>query len=351
MARSTGPTHEEMRDRLLQGGGAELREEYARLGPRRDAIVALFQARKLRKLTQHELAQRAGVSQGVISRLESGGHSPKLETLERIARAMDFHLELTLVDTRESAAVGDTDGRHEQQDQLAEVVEAQSTGKQPDRDVWRTRRTTSEHELSRQTATAFRNRGYEVTFEEVLDFLPGFRADLVARKGDEVRVVEVKSSSVPVNIGALDQVARAIEARPGWSFELMLASGTERSEPTQGLDPLDREHVHLRLDEAEQVLDAGHAESAFLLACSAYEATNRLLLDDGQEVGERISEYRRRPDQPAFGVAISAPAMQQLLRLGEMRNAIIHGYRVPEFDAASVKELIDAVRDQSVTAV
>lgn len=104
MAIPTGPTHEEMRNHLLRTGSVELREEYSRLGPRRDAITALLRARKLRKLTQQDLAQRAGVSQGVISRLESGGHSPKLETLEQIARAMDYRLEIKLVDNRKSRA-------------------------------------------------------------------------------------------------------------------------------------------------------------------------------------------------------------------------------------------------------
>lgn len=126
MAAPTGPTHEEMRDRLLQVGSGELREEYARLGPRRDAIAALVRARKTRKLTQHDLARRAGVSQGVISRLESGGHSPKLETLEQIARAMDFRLEVKLVDKRKSrAASRGAIGRRERQDSSVETFDAQ----------------------------------------------------------------------------------------------------------------------------------------------------------------------------------------------------------------------------------
>lgn len=120
MANLSGPTHEEMRDRLLRKGSAELREEYARLGPRRDAIAALLRARKLRKLTQHDLALRAGVSQGVISRLESGGHSPKLETLEQIARAMDYRLEVKLVDNRKSrAASRGAEARRQRRDDSA----------------------------------------------------------------------------------------------------------------------------------------------------------------------------------------------------------------------------------------
>lgn len=104
MATPNGPTHVEVRDRLLLEGSSELREEYARLAPRRAAIAALVRARMQRKLTQHELAERMGVSQGVISRLESGTHSPKLETLEQAARAMDFRLDIRLVDNRRSRA-------------------------------------------------------------------------------------------------------------------------------------------------------------------------------------------------------------------------------------------------------
>ena len=44
MATVTGPTHAEVRDRLLGEGSAELRGEYARLGPRRAAIAALVGA-------------------------------------------------------------------------------------------------------------------------------------------------------------------------------------------------------------------------------------------------------------------------------------------------------------------
>ncbi|MDE2868461.1 MAG: helix-turn-helix transcriptional regulator [Chloroflexota bacterium] len=113
-----------MRDRLLQAGSAELREEYALLGPRRDAIAALVRARRMRKLTQHDLAQRAGVSQGVISRLENGGHSPKLETLVQIARAMDYRVEVKLVDNRKSrAASKGAIGRRQRQESSAETFD------------------------------------------------------------------------------------------------------------------------------------------------------------------------------------------------------------------------------------
>ncbi|MYF23219.1 MAG: helix-turn-helix domain-containing protein [Chloroflexi bacterium] len=227
-----------MRDRLLQSGSAKLREEYARMEPRRDAIAALFRARKLRNLTQHELAQRAGLSQGVVSRLESGGHSPRLETLERIARAMDFRLDLKLVDKRERGdAASVADAQRRRAGPATETLDAQPTDRQSECDRQMARPTASEYQLRNETAAAYRDQGYEVSIEKELDFLPGFRADLVARKGDQVRVIEVKPRTVLVNAGALVQLLRAIEERPGWSFDLVLAAEAEQSEPRRGMDP------------------------------------------------------------------------------------------------------------------
>ncbi len=48
-------------------------------------------------LTQAELARRAGTSQPAIARLEAGRASPSLETLERLAGAAEFDIEIRIV--------------------------------------------------------------------------------------------------------------------------------------------------------------------------------------------------------------------------------------------------------------
>jgi len=54
-------------------------------------------ARKRAGLTQAELAERAGVTQSVIARLERGGGNPTFLTLERVLHAAGHRLELSAV--------------------------------------------------------------------------------------------------------------------------------------------------------------------------------------------------------------------------------------------------------------
>ena len=88
--------------------------------------------------------------------------------------------------------------------------------------------TTSEYLLTPKTAEEYRSRGYEVLLEASLDFLPGFRADLLVRKGDEVKVIEVKSRPSLAADPKISELARIIESKPGWTFELLLVSEPEK---------------------------------------------------------------------------------------------------------------------------
>ncbi|MFB4301214.1 helix-turn-helix domain-containing protein [Actinomadura sp. NTSP31] len=49
-------------------------------------------------LTQAELARRAGMTQPALSRLESGGPTPTIGVLERLAHALDARLKVEFTD-------------------------------------------------------------------------------------------------------------------------------------------------------------------------------------------------------------------------------------------------------------
>jgi len=54
--------------------------------------VALRRFRRMRDLTQAELAKRAGVRQGTVSQVETGLETVKLTTVMDLLRALDLEL-------------------------------------------------------------------------------------------------------------------------------------------------------------------------------------------------------------------------------------------------------------------
>ena len=72
----------------------EVRTEYDSLEPEFAIIQAIIDARKNTGLTQKQLSERTGIAQGDISRLENGNANPSLETLKRLAAAMDMTLKI-----------------------------------------------------------------------------------------------------------------------------------------------------------------------------------------------------------------------------------------------------------------
>lgn len=56
----------------------------------------IAQERSRRSLSQRELAELTGTTQSAIARLEGGSRAPRLDTLLRIANALDCELELEL---------------------------------------------------------------------------------------------------------------------------------------------------------------------------------------------------------------------------------------------------------------
>lgn len=72
----------------------EFRAEYEALEPEFAIIQAIIDARKKSGLTQNQLAERTGIAQGDISKLENGSGNPSLKTLKRLASAMDMRLKL-----------------------------------------------------------------------------------------------------------------------------------------------------------------------------------------------------------------------------------------------------------------
>lgn len=71
-----------------------IKEEYDRLAPEFALASSIIQARIDKKLTQEELAKKAGLSQVMIARIESGSGNPTFATINRVAGALGKELKL-----------------------------------------------------------------------------------------------------------------------------------------------------------------------------------------------------------------------------------------------------------------
>ncbi|MCC8076210.1 MAG: helix-turn-helix domain-containing protein [Clostridiales bacterium] len=75
----------------------EFRAEYEALEPEFSVMQAMIEARRETGLTQKELSERTGISQGDISKLERGNGNPSLRTLQRLAAGLGRTLKIEFV--------------------------------------------------------------------------------------------------------------------------------------------------------------------------------------------------------------------------------------------------------------
>ncbi|MGH6914840.1 MAG: hypothetical protein ACREH3_14180, partial [Geminicoccales bacterium] len=142
---------------------------------------------------------------------------------------------------------------------------------------------TSEAELARRIAEDYRTKGYEVTLKPPSDLLPpslaAYEPDLLARKGDETVVIEIRSRPTSRRQPPLEGLAKAVRALAGWRLELVLAEPDIAYPLPESTLPWSEREAGRALDEAERLLKAGHAEAALLMAWAGTEATLRLVAE------------------------------------------------------------------------
>jgi ribosome-binding protein aMBF1 (putative translation factor) len=87
-------SYKDLKRRLLKDKA--LRKAYDELEPEFAIAQAVIKKRLERGLTQSELAKKIGTKQSAISRLESGNYNPSVSFLEKVAKALNLHLVVSL---------------------------------------------------------------------------------------------------------------------------------------------------------------------------------------------------------------------------------------------------------------
>ena len=86
-------TFDDMLSKQLQD--EEFKKEYEAIQPEMDVIRAIVDARTSQNMTQKELAEKTGIAQTEISRLENGTRNPSIKLLQRLADGMDMVLNIS----------------------------------------------------------------------------------------------------------------------------------------------------------------------------------------------------------------------------------------------------------------
>ena len=75
----------------------EFAREYEAISPEMDVIRAIIEARTSQNLTQKQLAERTGINQADICKLEKGTRNPTINLLKRLAEGMDMVLKIEFI--------------------------------------------------------------------------------------------------------------------------------------------------------------------------------------------------------------------------------------------------------------
>ena len=92
MTNKRGTKYEDFEAELLRK--PEIRREYDALKPKYEMIQSLIERRNQLRISQTQLARIIGTRQPAISRLERGDYNTTLNTLFKVASALDLDISL-----------------------------------------------------------------------------------------------------------------------------------------------------------------------------------------------------------------------------------------------------------------
>ena len=95
-------------DSYIAAFSQEERQEYDAAETALDLASMLYHIRQEQGLTQREAAERAGLKQQAISRLEKAASNIQLGTLQRYLGALGYSIEISVIDNRTGNVAGKT---------------------------------------------------------------------------------------------------------------------------------------------------------------------------------------------------------------------------------------------------
>lgn len=199
----------------------------------------------------------------------------------------------------------------------------------------------------REIADKYARAGYQVAIEPSPKQLPfeltDYQPDLVARRGEEGLIVEVKSSAGKMPVDRLRAVAEQVSHHAGWRFLLIPADDSLET----GLPGIDEESLHWpeiveRVQQARRLESTNECEAAFIVLWIAFEQMLRLRAIQVALPVERLSPSVLIRHLYSQG-ELSMPQFDAAMACLHTRNRVIHGIKSSELPASmdQLKQLVE----------
>jgi hypothetical protein len=192
-------------------------------------------------------------------------------------------------------------------------------------------------------AAQYANQGYSVIAEPspeaTPEFLRSYAPDIIATKGDERWVIEVKTPGHKRQAGFWAGLARKV-AETGWHFRIVVADAGEGDARSYAMP--EAAEIEAGLASPAKLVAEGMEGPALMLSWSLFEAAaRRRLLRDDQDP--------ERPETP-LGLAktlvflghVDERELDELREIARLRNQVAHGSFKAKVPAGSI-ELLTAL--------
>jgi len=205
-----------------------------------------------------------------------------------------------------------------------------------------------QQETLERVAQGYRDEGYQVivlpTGDQVPPFIAGFEPDLIAIRGTEGVVVEIKRNRIDLSGDHhSSRLADIVNARPGWRRDLVVLEPVTTVEKAaqEAAEPSD-EQLDEILKTAEELSEKVYSPYACVVAWGGIEAAMRRLRGDAELYGRTTpTELMGTLYSNGF---LSREQFERLRESYKIRSQVVHGLVPGQVDPDLVRYVTSTAR-------
>ena len=186
-----------------------------------------------------------------------------------------------------------------------------------------------EQDALEKVAEQYRDEGYDVVVkprgDQVPPFGTNFQPDLIATRGKEGVVIEVKINRYDLsNDHQLTRLAEVVNAEPGWRLDVIVLEQETVIDKAarEAAEPSDEQLIQI-LRAAEELADKGYTPYAYVVAWGGLEAAMRRVRDGAESHGQTTPTELMGA---LFGNGVlSRDQFDRLRETYKIRTQVVHG--------------------------